>query len=369
MLQQKGQIVLDLRPGPGNPRNSEGAFLELKDGRLLFVYSKYIGESGSDDAPCCLAALYSADSGETWTDGGTVVMPEEHGVSNVMSVSLMRMQNGDVGLFYLIRHGAEDMRLHLRRSSDEGKTWGEAVCCIPAPGYFVTNNDRVVRLSNGRLIIPAAFHRRKGEGRDGFRPLDMRAVTYFYLSDDDGATWRESRNGCVLPYSRTTAGMQEPGLVELANGALFAWARTDVGCQYGMFSADGGETWSPPEPTPFTSPCSPLSLKRVADTDALLAIWNPIPNYQTRQETGISRGRTPLVGAISLNEGQTWGNFFAVELEPKGGYCYTAIHFTRDRSVLLAYCGGEPEDRLLLARLKIRKIPLAEIMPASPKQS
>jgi hypothetical protein len=31
--------VLELPPGPGNPRNSEGAFVTLKDGRILFVYS------------------------------------------------------------------------------------------------------------------------------------------------------------------------------------------------------------------------------------------------------------------------------------------------------------------------------------------
>ena len=37
--------------------------------------------------------------------------------------------------------------------------WSKAVRCIPAPGYFVLNNDRVVQLSTGRLVLPAAFHR------------------------------------------------------------------------------------------------------------------------------------------------------------------------------------------------------------------
>ena len=29
--------VYEIAPGPGNPRNSEGAFLTLRDGRILFV--------------------------------------------------------------------------------------------------------------------------------------------------------------------------------------------------------------------------------------------------------------------------------------------------------------------------------------------
>ncbi|TNJ62999.1 exo-alpha-sialidase [Paenibacillus hemerocallicola] len=364
MLHKKGDIVLDLRPGEGNPRNSEGAFLDLKDGRLLLIYSRFIGESSGDAGLACLAARYSGDDGETWSEDELIVRPEEHDAMNLMSVSLLRMLNGDIGLFYLIRYGLHDMRLHLRRSADEGKTWGEAVCCIPGPGYYVTNNDRVIRLASGRLVVPAAYHKVRGDSRTDWKSLDVRGVAHFYLSDDDGVTWREAKSYCVLPYSRTISGLQEPGVVELKNGSLWAWARTDVGCQYGMFSADGGETWSSPEPTPFSSPCSPLSLKRVPQTDVLLAVWNPIPHYQTREYTRISGGRTPLVGAISKDEGLTWTDFFAAELEEdRGGYCYTAIHFTRD-AVLLAYCAGEPEDRSRLARLKVRKVSLSEIVPS-----
>ncbi|RKN84516.1 sialidase family protein [Paenibacillus ginsengarvi] len=359
----QGNVVLDLRPGPGNPRNSEGAFLDLADGRLLFVYSRFIGESSGDAALACLVKRTSNDEGETWSSDEIVARPDEHDAMNIMSVSLQRMQNGDIGLFYLIRFGLHDTRLHLRRSTDEGKTWGEAICCVPGPGYYVTNNDRVIRLASGRLVIPAAYHKVRGESKTDFRSFDGRGVAHFYLSDDDGATWREARNFCVLPYSRTKSGLQEPGVIELSGGRLWAWARTDVGCQYGMMSADGGETWSPAEPTPFSSPNSPLSMKRIPATDWLLAVWNPIPDYLTREYPKISGGRTPLVGALSHDEGMTWTNLFAVEQEENGGFCYTAIHFTSD-SVLLAYCAGELEDKSRLARLKVRKIRLSEMIPS-----
>ena len=43
--------VLELRSGPGNPRNSEGDFIRLKDGRVLFVYSHYTKGTGGDHDP------------------------------------------------------------------------------------------------------------------------------------------------------------------------------------------------------------------------------------------------------------------------------------------------------------------------------
>jgi hypothetical protein len=131
---EKGRIVLELPPSGENPRNSEGAFLKLKDDRLLFIYSKFVGGTWSDDASACLAARFSADEGETWSDDKIIISPQEHMALNTMSVSLVRMMNGDIGLFYLIRYGWHDMRLHLSRSSDEGKTWDKPTCCIPNPG-------------------------------------------------------------------------------------------------------------------------------------------------------------------------------------------------------------------------------------------
>ncbi|TMV46675.1 exo-alpha-sialidase [Paenibacillus mesophilus] len=364
MLSKKGKIVCDIRPKEGYPRNSEGAFLDLSDGRILFIYSRFYGETYSDTAKAGLAARYSADDGETWSDDEWAVKPDDHGARNVMSVSLLRMQNGDIGLFYLIRYGFQDMRLHLRRSSDEGKTWGEAVCCIPGPGYYVTNNDRVVRLSSGRLIIPAAYHKMRSDDGEHWRAFDSRGVVHFIVSDDDGATWKEAQNYCAIPAPRSKRGLLEPGVVELASGVLWGWARTDMGCQYEMYSMDGGDSWSLPAPSFFTSPDSPLSMKRMPG-GPLLAVWNPIPNYPSRAIEKHTAGRTPLIGAISRDEGKTWGHYFAMEREEedRGGYCYTAIHFVRDESLLLAYCAGEAEDVSCLSRLRIRKIRLADIAP------
>jgi hypothetical protein len=129
---EAGRSVLELPPRAGNPRNSEGAFAELGDGRILFVYSHFVGESGSDHAKARLAARVSADGGETWAEHAFVATPREEEAMNVMSVSLQRLGNGDLGLFYLLRFSWHEMRMWLRRSADDGRTWGEPINCMAA---------------------------------------------------------------------------------------------------------------------------------------------------------------------------------------------------------------------------------------------
>lgn len=354
-----GRIVLELPPRAGNPRNSEGAFAELREGRILFVYSHFLGESGSDHAKARLAARTSGDGGTTWSEDAFIAIPREAEAMNVMSVSLLRLGNGDLGLFYLLRFSWHEMRMWVQRSADEGRTWGEPVRCMPAGGYYVVNNDRVVRLTSGRLVIPAARHPARAD-RNEASAVDWRAVAVFFLSDDDGRTWRESAGYCTLPVVHTRSGLQEPGLVETNDGRLWAWARTDLGRQYEMFSADGGETWSMPAPSRFTSPNSPLSMKRLPGTERLLAIWNPAPAFETRALRQPGGDRTPLVVATGTTPSGKWSPARIIEgpAEPSAGYCYTAILFTKD-AVLLAYCAGGEADQSRLARLRIRRMPLA----------
>lgn len=154
----------------------------------------------------------------------------------------------------------------------------------------------------------------------------------------------------------------------MPNGVLWGYARTDLGRQYEFFSHDGGNTWTVPQPSRFSSPVSPLSIKRLPDSKLLLAIWNPIPNYQTRPLAQPGGDRTPLVGAIG--DGTTdasWGPAFLVDQNEvtQEGYCYTAIHFT-GKSVLLAYCAGGQGDRHRLSRLRVRKIDLAAFKSIYP---
>jgi len=331
-----------LPPRPRNPRNSEGDFLELRDGRLLFAYSRFTGGS-EDHSKAEIAARFSRDGGKTWTRRDRILITGE-GDMNVMSVSLLRMADGEVGLFYGRKNALDDCRIWLRRSRDEAKSFGPPVLCIPDPGYFVLNNDRVVRLSSGRLVVPTARHNVPG-GR-----WTARGVASCYLSDDDGRTWRRSRSELEGP-TKARCGLQEPLVVELKGGRLMMLCRTDLGCQFRSTSKDGGETWSRPTRTSILSPVSPASVARIPSTGDLLMVWN---------ETATGR-RTPLTVALSRDEGKTWREALTVEDDPGGWFCYTAIHFSGDR-VLLAYCAGN-EEIGLLNRLRMTTVRLSELYP------
>lgn len=353
-------IVLSLKHGENNPRNSEGAFIALNDGRILFAYSRYYGKSWADYASAEIAARYSADGGRTWTDKDRLLVKKEGGL-NVMSVSLLRLQDGRIALFYLKKTSPADCRLYRQASQDEGKTWGTARCCLPAAGYFVVNNDRVIQLKTGRLIAPAAFHRCRLDdlhaGNPSYEDFDHRGIAVFFLSDDSGRTWRESKDWRAIP-ARSSSGLQEPGVIELKDDRLYAWYRTDQGCQYENFSEDGGETWSAPKPSAFKSPCSPLSIKRIPATGELLAVWNDYSGrWKLPRPQKKSWGRTPLAMAISANDGKTWRNARLIEKDAGRGFCYTAIHFTQD-GVLLAYCCGGRKSAVL-QDLCVRKISLS----------
>ena len=354
-----GTRVLDLPPTPGNPRNSEGAFITLRDGRILFIYSRFVGTSCQDHATTHLMKMYSPDGGSTWTEPETLFTSARHEAKNIMSVSLMRMKNGDVGLFYLIRKTYFDMRPVLRRSSDEGETWSDFTVCVPRKGYFVINNDRATRLSDGRIVLPLAEHI-PFEGESDEVPHYSRASAVFFFSGDDGFTWREAPESVSLPGARSWTGLQEPGIVERKNGVLWAHARTDLGRHYEFFSLNGGANWTGAEPSRFTGPCSPLCVKRMPD-GRLFAVWNPIPEYETRVVAPRTGGRTPLVCAVSADDGLSWSEPRFIEDDPGSGYCYTAIHFAPD-AILLAYCAGSGEaDGACLNRLRFTRLAYEEI--------
>jgi len=351
----ENRIVCDLETSPDNPRNSEGAFLELRDGRLIFAYTRFYGGS-NDNAGADIAAIYSSDSGLTWTQEPEIIVKNDAS-ENVMSVSLLRLADGRIALFYLQKNGLHDCRPYMRVSTDEGRSWGSSVLAIPAPGYFVVNNDRIVQLRNGRLIVPAAYHRLKGEDAKDFKNFDPRAIALFFLSDDGGRTWRESDSWWAIPVASHT-GLQEPGLIELQDGTLFSWSRTGQGCQYGMTSADGGKTWSPPLPTPFKSPNSPLSIKRIPSTGDLLAVWNDHSGrFPFPKDHALYGGRTPLVSAVSRDQGKTWEHFKQIEGDPNSGYCYTAVDF-KDKWVCLAYWFGQMKNGKTITCLRLRRADL-----------
>lgn len=316
------QIVLKLAPGENNPRNSEGDFIKLKDGRILFIYTHFTDGAG-DHAKAFLAARSSENGGKTWSQKDQIIVQNE-GDFNIMSVSLLRLQDGRIGLFYLRKNSHTDCIPVMRISTDEAQSWSRPVECIKEPGYYVMNNDRVVQLKSGRVLLPVSLHRTPETERSD------RGTILCYYSDDGANTWTRGQ----IAENPELVMTQEPGVVELKDGTVYMFCRTDAGTQYDCFSTDGGKSWSPLKASNIKSPRSPASIERIPSTGDLLMLWNN--NYKP---VGDGQRRTPFNVAISQDEGKTWENTKQVESDFNGWYCYTAIFFEKDY-VILGHSAG-----------------------------
>lgn len=337
------ETVLKLEPKDDNPRNSEGDFVTLKSGRILFVYSHYTGKSSSDHASAYLASRYSDDNGKTWSANSELVVQKE-GTMNVMSVSLLRLKNGQIALFYLKKNAIDDCIPMVRFSTDEAKTWSEPIPCITdRKGYYVLNNNRVIQLKNGRLVFAVALHQTPDTKWNGTGRL------FSYYSDDNGKTWKAGGE-VANPNNIVT---QEPGLIELKNGQIMMFIRAGAGVQYQSFSSDKGMTWTTAEPTTIKSPLSPASIGRIPKTGDLFLVWN----NNDGSNPATKGKRTPLSIAISKDEGKTWEKTKTVEDHPEGWYCYMAIHFTKN-DVLLGYCSNAPPRKGHLTQTNITRLSL-----------
>jgi sialidase-1 len=344
-------IIHLVQPGPGHPRNSEGAFLQLHDGRILFAYTKFTAGGGDADH-AHIAARYSSDGGRTWTSDDVTLLSNEGG-QNVMSVSLVRLRDGRIAFFYLRKNSDTDCVPYLRYSSDEARTWSAPIRSIREDGYYVLNNDRVVQIRGGVLVMPIAIH--TDEGR---RPSSRGRATV-WLSGDAGRSWHRAKTVLECP-TPSQEGLQEPGIVELRDGSLMMYIRTRLGRQYVSYSRDQGDSWSAPQPSSLLSPQSPALIKRIPKTGDLLLVWNdhshvdPAIRAVDQPKPGQKPfwgKRTPLSAAISRDDGKTWEAAKNIEDDPDGMYAYPAIGFINDR-VLVGYsAGGQGAGHLARARI------------------
>ncbi|MEI6257947.1 MAG: sialidase family protein [Planctomycetota bacterium] len=235
----------------------------------------------------------STDGGRTWREQGRLKIEWPlKGMVSDQGISFLRLKDGRLAIV-LPRHV---LGLHgggvpaISFSSDDGATWSAAKMLIEQDNAYYVMNDRLIQLESGRLLLPVSRKAGKDEG-DRDESLAM-------LSDDGGASWRLSRGRARLDKPR---GMQEPCAVERTDGRVRLLARTGAGSIHTSISADGGETWSEPEPTTLESPCSSLTLRRAPD-GRLVCLYN----HATPLNDGAFFPRTPLVYALSADEGATW---------------------------------------------------------------
>ena len=173
-------------------RSGEGSVCELSNGSLFCVYGKFAGAKDEDKAT--LIEIRSKDGGCSWTDKNDLLKPGDD-ILNNMSVSLLKLHDGRVAMTYLHKVSTTLCYPLFMTSSDNAKTWSEPVdIAHERKGYYVVNNDRLVQLRNGRILLPYAWY---GENPD-FKSEKQLAYCGCFISDDCGDNWHLSKNELII---------------------------------------------------------------------------------------------------------------------------------------------------------------------------
>ncbi|MFV1996131.1 MAG: sialidase family protein, partial [Verrucomicrobiales bacterium] len=288
---------------------------------------------GTDHSEAQIIGRRSRDGGRSW--GKARVLQKNTGGKNVMSVTLRRLgapgrHEGPIGLFFLQKNSMSDLGTKLRISLDEAESFGGVLPVSTTPGYDVMNNDRVTRLSSGRLLAPVAS------------TADVKKNNHFVsfcnISDDGGLSWRKGAG--EVDYEKR--GAMEPEVIELEDGRVAMILRTQLGHIAASYSQDEGETWTEAQSWGVRAPEAPATLRRIPSTGDLLLVWN---DTRTPGENHSGK-RNPLTAAVSSDEGKTWRQARNLEKDPGQTYSYVSLVFARGRAVMSYYVRDEETRRI-----------------------
>jgi len=334
---------------PQHPRHDHQLIFPLDDKRLLLVWSEYYsknenpqtkkGQGGiGDEVACQISSMVSSDRGRTW--GERKVLQPNEWRHNVKHPNLVRLSETEILFSYVGWDSATQRNAFMRRSTDNGETWGEQFQ-VSEPGWYCNNADRALRLSTGRVLLPA--HGPYAENYIGGKKYAGGNLhSFIFYSDDGFKTWKRSSDSMTA----IGRGCHEPTIVELKDGRLLCLLRNTNQRQYQSFSEDGGDHWTKPVPTTLKSPESPALVKRIPTTGDLLVLWNNVASKSNWP-------RIPLTAAISQDEGRTWTNYHNVDNRPNHDAAYPSVTFVGDEALVAYYSRSTKWKRDSEVRLRI----------------
>jgi sialidase-1 len=340
-----------------SPRNMGADLVRLSDGRLLLGASRWLDGSHDYDASQIIAWV-SGDDGSTWSAPFDLARPDAS-VEAVRMPCFLRLEDGRLACFCRYRTSIIDTWVGMLVCRDESglgapgagpAQWTDPMrISPPAPGRHILLNNRALRLRHGaaagRILLPVSspwpWDKEDAKGSD--------IRSWVLYSDDDGLHWQQSRDALAGPQR----GLMEPYTVELSDGRLRLWMRTQVDCQYESVSDDGGVTWSAAAPGPLLSPESPVAVAQHQDSGLLMVVYN---HNRRGKHTA---DRTPLCVAFSHDEGASW--FARQKLDPDTdgegrSFSYPSAHFFGDRAYVTYYEKNDAGISLVLRRFTLQLV-------------
>jgi|GEM_PF-5377776 len=304
-------------------RGFNGAIIERANGSLLLVADEFEGVEDND--PGVINGRISTDDGATW--GAPYLIQDNIGDRTVAAQGIVRLGATKLGLAFAVVDDNAVISIWFKTSDDDGLTWNTEYQVTASGGHYAAGNDRLVELSNGRLILPLA----------GTSPVQNESGAFAIYSDDGGVTWDES--AFVEPLSDFPA---EPVVVELSDTTVMMLIRGTGGTIERSYSTDFGETWSATDSTGVQSPYAPSIVKRI--DGKLVLIWNNSP----------TESRRPLTIATSEDEGDTWDIVQNLTPSASGLYAYPSLlHHDGKLYVTFYTLTSYPSEYTLPLRLQV----------------
>lgn len=330
-------------------RHSEGSAIQTADRKVLLVWSQFNGHKDrcgtlGDNGPATLVMAESTDGGKSWTD--TRELPVGTATVNIMQAAFVPTRDRLMLAFSVrMKEGRTSVK-HAIESKDSGRTWTERRKLFDAGGA----NDRAVRLSTGRILMPSHRRSHKRIGQDD----DIEVLVA--RSDDEGVSWTLTEPIPHKPHpmelkteNPRSVKINEPTIAECPDGSLLMLTRSSVGVLYASRSTDGGVTWSELEPTNIPSFAAPPYMRRLRD-GRLALLWNPIAGKggmakteeALKNDTPVPYGRRERLALMTSEDGgKSWSEPRSTVEDGKYGYCYPWMLQRQDDSLII-FCSRTP---------------------------
>jgi predicted neuraminidase len=291
-------MIFDKAPFPSC---HAATLVETAPGRMLAAWFGGTAEGAKD-----VKIWASTYDGKRWS--APVVAAEEPGQPTWNPVLFLGSKK-TLFLFYKAGPSPERWSGFVRRSRDQGRTWSKAEI-LPA-GLLGPIKNKPIELADGVILAPTSV--------ESYRAW----CCWVERSSDDGRTWQ--RHGPIAVPDKPH-GLIQPTLLVTSKGSILALCRSrGIGYICGAESKDDGLTWSDAKPTTLPNPNSGIDAVRARDWSFYL-VYNPT-----------KVGRSPLVLARSVDDGQTWKTVATLDEMLLGEFSYPAIIQAGDGRLHMAW--------------------------------
>jgi len=172
-------------------RHSEGTAVELKDGRLLLAWIEFTkGDGDSDFFPARIVAKTSTDGGKTWGNYRVVAKPASGEIS-AFSPNLLRLKDGRLLFVYMrylsfakAQNKYPPATTVAMISEDDGKSFRPLATILNEQPITVCSHS-LKQLASGRIVLPLNRDLSKKGQPDHWEA----GLAY---SDDGGKSWKQS---------------------------------------------------------------------------------------------------------------------------------------------------------------------------------